>query len=151
MKTLIGTIVAFLLFLGATYSQQDDPVIKPKPAAKAPNKLPLDGPTLKNNDLPAVSEGDQAVLPINYVKNRVSNMKAGNVFYVNFSAIRCDAKKKVWLQPNSLTGTKNEERTVQLKRDNAGYHLVFENIEHQWEASEFDTQTYLPVKSLSVK
>lgn len=97
--------------------------------------------------------GEQAVLPINLVKNKIETLKVGSSAYVVPAAVRVDTKRKCWLHPHFITGAKNEERKVQIRRDLDGYHVVIENSNHQWEAEDIDggSLKWIPVKTVTIK
>lgn len=101
---------------------------------------------------PAVS--DQAVMPLGMVRNRVDNIKISGSSHVGFDAIKIDTKRRCWVLPHALTGSRTKERCIEVKRDAAGYHLLLENIDHQWEAMDLDATTsagWIPVRTIVVK
>lgn len=151
-------ILLLILAFTASGTGQDEPVVQPKTPQKKDDKLPTDVPVVPKKDTkkdgpPVVADsGEQAILPINFVRNRVENIKSGGEVYVSIDAIRCDAKKRVWLNPYALTGAKGSDRPIIVKRDSIGYHLVFEGVDHQWEAVELDSRVnWIPVRTVVVR
>lgn len=139
--------------VGLTAKGDDEPVVKPK-AKELPTDVPVVTKKETKKDGPPVvaDSGEQATLPIGFVRNRVENIKAGSECYIPIEAVRCDSKKKVWLNPYALTGGKSNDRPINVKRDSVGFHLVFENLDHQWEATELDSRiSWIPVRSVVVK
>lgn len=162
-RVVAATVVCSLavLLLG-TGSAQDGPpkITKPVPVVpqkdtKEPQqtdpKLPVVPITEKKvTDTPQVDS--DGVLPWSYVKNRIETMPIGTKAYVNVDAIKCDSKRKVFIDPDQLYGIKNEDRVVQISRDATGFHVLLEDVGHQWVCQELPPgQKVLPVKSVTAK
>lgn len=150
MYKIIVTFVLFFVCLGISSGQpaktsdkktsariDDVPVVKPLPKKSETN--------------PNKTTDDQGVLPINLIKNKADSMAVGTSSYVSPFALKVDSKRKCWLHPYTLYGEKNTERTLQIRRDPSGYHVVVEGTDHTWIAEDFDSSSWIPVKSVIVR
>lgn len=156
---VVGIMGVFLL-LGMGLAQDGTPkVTKPIPVVPSKDKEQVDpklpavpiAPEKKVTDPPPAGDSD-GVLPWAYVKNRIETMPIGTKAYINVDAVKCDSKRKVYLDPDQLYGIKNEDRVVQISRDETGYHVLLEEIGHQWVCQELPPgQKVLPVKSVTTK
>lgn len=100
---------------------------------------------------PQVEETD-SVLPLTYVKNKVDGMTAGTKAYVAAECVKCDSKRRAWLNPNDVYGTRNEGRVVMITKDEVGYHITLERVDHQWVCQELPSGVkWIPVKSITSK
>ena len=129
------------------------PVVQPKGGGlQPPPFIPAQN---KKNDGPpaAVQPGEEAsVLPMVYVKNRLDIMPNGTKAYISVECVKCDSKRRVFLDPDQLYGTQNEDRIILVSKDITGYHLSFEKLNHQWTCQELPTTTkWLPVKTITAK
>jgi len=167
MRAFAFVVLAFLIATSSINAQP--PVIPSKkekdkekepPRTGNPDDVPVvptkkdeKPPAEKSPEKPEIISGEHAVLPASLVKNTIRALKSGNTTYVAVDAVRIDAKRKMWLHPTFITGAKTNDRPIQIRRDTEGYHIVLEQIEHQWEAEDVDgiTSKWIPVKSVSVK
>lgn len=136
--------------------QDEPPVVKPKPINDSkPAGLPSDVPVVKQKKREPAEEQiiDQGILPISLISNRVDNIKVGTSAYVSLNSIRIDTLRRCWLHPHALTGSKAPNRPIEVKHDAAGFHLLLENVDHQWEAVDFDTVSsgWIAVRTVTVK
>lgn len=115
---------------------QEEPVVVPK---KAADKKEISSPEI------------QATLPIELVRNRVVMLKAGEQSYIAVETMRVDNNRRCWLLPNGLTGDKNSERSLLVRRDSSGYHVVIDKLTYQWETVEKEDNDWISVKSVTVK
>jgi len=100
-------------------------------------------------DTPPTS--DEGTLPWSHVKNRLVTMPVGTKAYISAEGIKCDSKRKVYLEPDLLYGTRNEDRTVMISRDATGYHISLGSVDHQWMCQELPPGKWMPVKTISVR
>jgi hypothetical protein len=141
-----------------------DPVPVAQPKKKADDKKDddkkkdVDPPPVKiggETPPPAVAEpAGGAVLPINFVKNRVENMKTNAEGYVTAESMKVDGSRKCWIHPYALVGTKSTERVVHVRKTATGYHVTLDaSGTHEWEAADFDPgpTKWLGVQSVSSK
>jgi hypothetical protein len=155
LKMAMPAMAMVLLLICAVNAQDETPkVTKPVPVVPQPKdeKIPPKVvPTKKvtgGEDAPPVAaDEDSAVLPLNFVKNKLDSMPMGTKAYINVDAIKCDNKRRMYLDPESLYGIASEDRIIQISKDANGYHIVLEKIEHQWVCQELPPG----VKLLSVK
>lgn len=154
MRTFLGflLLVCCLICLSQTKGQDEPPVVKPKPIAKdKPATLPTDVPVVPSK-VKQTEISEQGIVPVNMIRNRVENIQPGRVSYVSLDTIRVDANRRCWLHPHALTGTKKPDRPIEVRRDADGFHVTIENVDHQWEAADFDTSSgWLPVKTITVR
>lgn len=128
----------------------DVPVTKPLSPTKGADDPPV-VPKETPQETPIVV--DHALLPPTLIKNIVANVKVGQNVYVGVQALKVDYSRKTWLQPAHITGAKSAHRVISLKREDDGFHVVIERMDHQWEAEDFDGAAlkWIPVRSLKVK
>jgi len=143
MKFLLGL---FLFFITTALLSQ--PVVQPVYPPKNPSVLEKKSEIQKLDQLP-----DQAILPIGLIKNKIEALKTGETCFVGFSSLVADGKQRCWLNPYGLTGAKNNDKIVMLRRDDQGFHVTIEKTNHQWEAMDIDgiAMRLIPVKSVQVK
>lgn len=162
LKTAVPALAMFALLICVVHAQDETPkVTKPVPVVpqitkdkddKTPPKVVT--PPKKTEDAPpvATTEEDGAVLPLNFVKNKLDIMPTGTKAYVSVDAIKCDNKRRMYLDPDGLYGIASEERIVQVSKDATGYHIILEKIDHQWTCQELPPGTkLLPVKTVTSK
>jgi hypothetical protein len=157
---LLFAFILLLSFATATHSGAEEPVVKPKPQQKEdkkdelpPVRLPTDVPVTGGGTNKPQEPAQSSTIPINFVRNRVENIKVSSFSYVSVEAIRVDSKRRCWLNPYALTGIKANDRPIQVKRDAVGFHVILEEVDHQWEAVDIDTKgaTWLPVNTVAVR
>lgn len=160
MKSFVAILIALILVLSLPSQEKDSPqreddvpVTKPKKDEKVgrPDDVPVVQPLQPKQEITEQPLVEQATLPINLVKNRIENMKIGSSGYVPTGALQADGKRKLWLNPYALFNSKSQEKSVLVRRDTSGYHVVLENTEHQWEAEDGESNNWLPVRSITVK
>jgi hypothetical protein len=151
-------IVVFLLVFVAIARADDPPkVTKPIPVVQPGDDLPTKTP---KDDSPRVIkpvirddvEETSGILPLSFVKNRVETMPVGTKAYISADTVKCDSKRKAWVDPDQVYGTQNEGRIIMITRDASGYHLIFDKIDNQWVCQELPTGVkWLPVKTITSK
>lgn len=109
-------------------------------------------PPAQPDDVPTVADDDDGKIPFAFVKNRIETMPSGTKAYVAVDAIRCDATRKCWLNPDALYGTNAGNRVILVTKDeNFGITLPSGTL-HQWTAQELpESVKWLPVKSVKTK
>ena len=151
-------LVAVLIILYCTVHAQDTPKItKPVPVVPTKNaepeipkkEEPL--PVAKQDTGPLVSSEEVAgILPLSFVKNKLDVMPTGTKAYIAVDGIKCDSKRRVFLDPDQVYGTQNEGRVVLISKDTTGYHLSLDKVEHQWTCQELPTNVkWISVKTIS--
>lgn len=165
MKLKIVPILAMFFSLVCVAQAQEEtpkitkpvPVVQPKSQdEKLPPKAVVPVVPIvpkKTEDGPPVAADDEsAVLPLSFVKNKIDIMPMGTKAYVNVDSIKCDNKRRMYLDPNSLYGIASDDRIIQVSRDNTGYHIILEKIDHQWVCQELPpTLKLLSVKTVTSK
>ncbi len=155
-------LLALLMFTANSSLAQTTPVKKAEPPEPQRVGTPDDVPVVPSvpkkvekveKEKAEPESSDHAILPVSMVKNTVHALKVGSTAYVAFEAVRIDARRKMWLHPTFVTGQKTKERPVQIRRDADGFHIVLEQVEHQWEAEDVDgiASKWIPARSVLVK
>lgn len=150
--TLATAIIFFLC--GANTNTQDVPKITtPVPVVQQPkedSKSKELKEVVKSKDDPPVVSEEGAVLPLGFVKNKLDVMPSGTKTYVSVEAVKCDSKRRVYLDPDQVYGTQNEGRVVLVSKDSVGYHIVLEKVDHQWTCQELPPGVkWIPVKTIT--
>jgi hypothetical protein len=150
---LVATVVG-VSFVGVSFSQERG---KGKPVIdQGDDEVPVvqKNKGFDKNNIP-VAQGDKSdagLMPTQFIKNRVENLKAGSAGYVDFSAVKVDANKKVYVEPNYVFHANKSANQVTIMRDQGGYHLFLQNVEHEWDAKELPANSKLiPVRTVTVK
>lgn len=118
----------------------DKPAVPVVPLDKSDKK---DGPSV-------ISEENGGVLPWTFVKNRLETMPAGTKAFVTIEAVKCDSKRRVFLDPEQVYGTQNEGRLIMVHRDGTGYHITLDRVDHQWTCQELPPGVkWIPVKTVT--
>ena len=144
--------VVFSLMAASSLGQQPAvPVFQPpKVTEKNSDPPPKVEPTTKTDPPKVEPKKEQAtgIMPNLFVKNRLESMIQSSAGYITVQGVRVDGSRRCWLDPNATYSKKNEKNIVLVTRDNEGFHIVLEEINHQWEAGDFDTAGWLPVKTV---
>lgn len=99
------------------------------------------------------TEGDEDLLPLTFIKNRIETMPVGTKAYVAVESIRCDSARKCWLDPDALYGTLAEGRVVLVEKTTDFTITIDKNSPtQQWVAQELPEDVkWVPVKSIKAK
>lgn len=139
----LGTIIVSTFVFG-----QSGHVAQPVPVAQPAKVIEKDGKPDSKPDSKESSTPDNTLLPGKFVKNRLETLQ--NAGYVSVHAMKVDSSRRCWLDPNYPYNKKTDKTPILITKDEAGFHVVLEDISHQWEAGEFDTAGWLLVKSVKV-
>lgn len=142
MKVASFIAITSIFFICGANTQDVPKVTSPVPVVqpeekdskpKEPTKEVIKG---KSDSLPVATEEAGAVLPLSFVKNKVDLMPLGTKAYISVEAIKCDSKRRAYLDPDQMYGTQNEGRVVLVSKDSFGYHISLEKVDHQWTCQE---------------
>ena len=128
----------------------DPPPIKQEASDMSPSAVSDTSPPALRTNTPKAG----GLLPIGLVRNTVEGLKIGSQGYVAVTTVKVDAHRKCWLYPYSLfSAQKGVDKTVLVRRDSVGYHMVVEDDTHKWEAEDFDQGSvkYISVQTITAK
>lgn len=153
MRVLLGCLVLLCSCGYFVYSQPAVPVVNPKKKEKATNtKIPSEDE--KDEKEETTDDVQNSLIPNEFIKNRVTQLAPGKSVFIGVGIVKVDVKRRCWLNPNGITGAKNEERLVEIRKDDNGFHLVLDsNLQHQWTAEDtLPAQvSWISIKSIRVK
>lgn len=123
-----------------------------EPDDKTPTKPATPVATPDDKTPPPAASEDGGTIPLTFVKNRIDNMKPGQSGFVALESVRVDSKLRCYLDPTHIFGSQLPARPIAVRRDEKGYHITLEAIEHQWVAQELPSSVHwLPVKTVTAK
>lgn len=147
---MLRTICVFsvLIFGSLLFGQQPNELPPPVPVFQQPPPLAVPPP----KDGKVVPVPDDAanlfLMPSKFVKNRVEAMQVSTAGYITVQGLKVDSYRRCWLDPQQTYNKKSDRNVVLITRDEGGYHVILEEISHQWEAADFDPKGWLPVKTV---
>lgn len=104
--------------------------------------------TDKKVEVIPVPDDNQGLMPSRFIKNQLETMPVGSAGYVPVQGVRVDGYRRCWVDSQQVYGKKSERNVVLITKDDSGFHVILEEINHQWEAGEFDGRGWLPVKTV---
>lgn len=128
-----------LLFAQPTLPPPVPVVQPPPPKANTEKKVDI---------VPVPDDGNSAMMPAQFVKNRLEAMPAATAGYVPVQGVKVDSYQRCWIYSQQIYGKKSDRNVVLITKDDSGFHIILEEVKHQWEAGEFDGKGWLPVKTV---
>ena len=125
----------------AAKTNDDDKTLPPIPVTNTKKGVAEQTTTLEENG---------GLLPWSFVRNKIENMPVGTKAYISVETVKCDSKRRVYLDPDQLYGTQNEGRVIMIHKDSSGYHIILDNLDHQWICQELPSGVkWIPIKTVT--
>ena len=122
--------------------KKEDPKKEDPKKGTPPVTLPVPPPALKDKDAgpPAAVASDDGKMPLKFLRNKISDMEKGDTGYIPVTAVMVDSQRACYLDPDAVVAQTFQKNApvVQVKRDEAGYHLALNEkaTDHKWHAED---------------